>query len=120
MKTKWFTQRFHENLIRGETEKAIIIQVPSTCRLGRWKFYHPAKLTTLYTTILEIRFSESWNFTLYRGKEKQTLSADEFIEMMKTYGEPEPAYSKGFREVEHPTKLTPVARKEIPDELINS
>lgn len=56
MKTQWFAQRFHENLIRGETEKAILLQVPSTCRLGRWKFYHPIKLTIIYTTILEIRF----------------------------------------------------------------
>ena len=120
MKTKWFNQRFHENLIRGATEKAIIIQVPSTCRLGRWKFYHPAKLTNIYTTILEIRFPETWEFTLYRGKERRNLSVEEFIEIMKTYGEPEPKYSKGFREVEHPKKLTPVARKEIPDELINS
>ena len=92
---KWNTIFFNAQNIEHETNKAILIDMPSKSVYSGWKFWHPTKLVREEGGngyFLSLSFTEEWKFKLFKNYKKQPnpekiVGAEDIIEAFKTSDE---------------------------------
>lgn len=71
---EWSSLTLNGNLVKAETEKALLIACPHSTPFDGFAFWHPRSMsdTESYGWAVTIRFPENWRFRLTR-KSKRTL-----------------------------------------------
>lgn len=70
MVNKWLTITVHPNKIKARTAKAVLINMPNDSGWKGYAFWHPLSMTKENGKMLDVRFPETWEFTI-RKKDKE-------------------------------------------------